>query len=179
MRAGIQNAVVPPQQFRAGISTDFAEIIVCIGDGTAQIGHRDDDGLIDCILFLQQFLSGSFGASFCERRIGDVLVDLYRSAVGHGMAADRDDRPIPEFVGGVMCLPGRGIAQAVGDVFRRIQRTTRRGYAAVENFAQRRPGSRLRRRKSVHFGIVAIANQDPEVCIENAQTVRRAFDRRP
>ena len=95
------------------------------------------------------------------------------------MPADRDDRPIREFVDGVMCFPRPGIAQAIDNVFCRIQRAMRRGNAAVENVVQRRPGSRLRRRKSVHFSEVAIAHQDPEVRIENTQAVRRAFERRP
>ena len=121
-------------------------------------------------------LAASARAS-ASRGIGDVLVNLDQPAVVHGMAADRDDISVAELVDGIDRLAGSGLAQAVGDIFRGVRRTAGRRHAAVENVAQPRPGPGLRPIKSVHLGEVAIADDDPEVGIENAQTVGRAFDR--
>lgn len=76
------------------------------------------------------------------------------------------------------CLPRSRLAEAIDDILRRIQRAVRCGHAMVEDFAQRRPGPGLRWRQSIHFGEVPVVYDDPEVGIENAETVRCAFDRR-
>ncbi|MDP1582789.1 MAG: hypothetical protein Q8M18_05100 [Bradyrhizobium sp.] len=178
MRAGVQNAVVPPQQFRTGVSADLAEIIVGIGDAAGQIGHRNDDGLIDRILLFDQFLPDRFGAVFRQPGIGDVPKNLDQSAIEHAMAADGDDISVPELVGGIEYRPGTAVSEATGDIFRRIRRAAGSGRTAVENIEQRRPRLGLRRRQPIHGGEVTIADYHPQVGVEDAQAVRGTFDRR-
>ena len=56
MSAGIQYTMIVPEYFFAGIAADLAEFFIRVGDIPLHIGVGDDDGLIDRILFFDQFL---------------------------------------------------------------------------------------------------------------------------
>nr|WP_245334250.1 hypothetical protein [Bradyrhizobium guangdongense] len=170
MDARFQNSMILPDQLLARIAADRAEIVVHVVDHALHVRDRDDHGLIDGILLLDQLLHRFIGPDLGQPLAGDIPMHLDQAAAGHRMARDRDEPAIAEFVDRRRRIvkPMDGVDDAL--------RKAALGPPCFDDLAQPRSGFDVSARQAVHARKLLVAGDDPQVRREHTKAGGHALD---